>query len=378
MSSSTSTPHRQLVLVGAGPSHLHLLRSLAQLPVPLLDVTLVSPHPNVLPPDLLANYLAGHVLLGESQIDLRALARAASARYLPTACVGLDTRHLMLTLADGQTLPYHFLSLDTGGMVYRDSIETAMPGARKNAMFVQPLEALSNLWPRFTDVAAGRPMRVSVVAKGLRGLELAMAVQHRLPLCRVTLVAGVARHPLAQLPDKLRRRVERALEHFNITVLRVPCTGVEADEILLGDGARLASDATLISADVQAPRWLTTSGLTLNEQGFVKVNEFQQSTSHGNVFAVGEVASRIDAPRGGPGVQDLAWAPVLDQNLRAALHNQPLKAHWPKPRPLLFVHCGDAYAVGAWRGWTFEGRWVWRWKHRIDSRYLRQFSLPAG
>ena len=52
------------------------------------------------------------------------------------------------------------------------------------------------------------------------------------------------------------------------------------------------------------------------------------------------------------------------------LRGEPLKDY--RARGFLsLMSLGDGRAMGDFRGWSFEGRWVWRWKDRIDRGFLR-------
>jgi NADH dehydrogenase FAD-containing subunit len=69
--------------------------------------------------------------------------------------------------------------------------------------------------------------------------------------------------------------------------------------------------------------------------------------------------------------------PVLLENLRRSLAGQPLVEHVPRQLALHLMSAGDRYAVGAWGSLAFEGRWVWRWKDRIDRAFIGAHS-PDG
>jgi NADH dehydrogenase FAD-containing subunit len=180
------------------------------------------------------------------------------------------------------------------------------------------------------------------------------------------------------------RRVARALQARGIEVLAQSCTAIAADHVLLADGSRLACNAPVLATGVSAPRWLAGSGLALDERGFIATGATLQSTSHAEVFAVGDVASRTDAPHPKSGVYAVRAGPPLAQNLRRLLGAEPLQPHLPQRRTLNLVSCGDHHAIASWGGLSAEGGWVWRWKDHIDRAFITRYSglkadlTPAG
>jgi NADH dehydrogenase FAD-containing subunit len=133
----------------------------------------------------------------------------------------------------------------------------------------------------------------------------------------------------------------------------------------------------ILAVGTHAPVWLQGSGLALSDSGHVLVNAFQQSTSHPHVFAAGDVATRADAPHPKSGVYAVRAGPPLTHNLLAAHHGQPLKAWHPPARTLNLLSCGAGHAIASWGPLHAEGRWVWRWKDRIDRAFMAKYTLPA-
>lgn len=371
---------RHLLLLGAGHAHVQVLHGLAQHKLADVTVTLVAPHPRQLYSGMVPGFVAGHYTLADCMIPLDSLLARSGVIYVQGSATGVNAEARTVTLASGKTLTYDWLSLDTGPVMDREKIELQMPGAREHALFVRPIEAFGQLWPRVMAMAQQQKIRLVVVGAGPAGLELAMAAAHALrgaelaPGSRVTLLSG-AQPPGASYPAGVQRRIACALQRLRIEVLAESCVGLHAGGMRLGNGQRLACDVPLLALGAQAPAWLAGSGLALDEGGFVAVNAYQQSTSHPAVFAAGDVASRIDKSHARSGVYAVRAGPPLLANLRAASQGKPLKPYAPQARTLNLLSCGGRHAIAVWGGLGVEGAWVWRWKNRIDREFVAHYAV---
>ena len=370
---------RHLVLLGAGHAHVQVLQGLARSRPAGLDITLIAPGARQLYSGMVPGFVAGHYELDECAIPLQGLLARCGARHLPSSAVALNAGACNVALASGQTVAYDWLSLNTGSEMDRNRIEAQMPGARAHALFVRPMDAFVQRWPDVAALARQRLLHIAVVGAGAAGLELAMAAAHALaappavPGSRVTLIAG-RQPPGAGYPPGAQRRIARALQRLRIDVVQQACAGMAPGFIHLADGSRLACDVPLLAVGAQAPPWLAGSGLALDADGFVAVNAFQQSISHPAVFAAGDVASRADSPHARSGVYAVRAGLPLLANLRAALQGAPLAAYAPQRRTLNLLSCGGRHAIAVWGGFSVEGGWVWRWKDRIDRRFVATYA----
>lgn len=344
-----------------------------------LRITLVAPQPEQLYSGMVPGFVAGHYTLNQCVIPLDALMARCGAQYLASTATGMDANAQTLSLSNGQTLGYDLLSLNTGGVMDREKIDATMPGAGAHALFVRPIEAFGKHWPLVAAKALLQPIHLAVVGAGAAGLELAMAAAHALRHSqhasgsRVTLITGGVQ-PAQSYPVNVQRRVVRALDRSQIAVVQDACVGLNEGEVMLASGEHLACDIAVLAIGTQAPAWLAGSGLALDDKGFVAVNPFQQSTSHANVFAVGDVASRADAPHSRSGVYAVRAGPPLLNNLRAAIACQVLRPYPPPARTLNLLSCGSRYAIASWGTLSVEGAWVWRLKDRIDREFVRRYS----
>ena len=376
----TSTPGlKNLVLLGLGHAHVQVLRGLAHSRPADLNLTVIAPRPLAVYSGMVPGFVAGHYTAEQCRIPLDALLARSGARTITGSAIGIDAETRTVSLASGEAVPWDWLSVNTGPIMDRDLLEVRMPGARRHALFVRPIDAFVQLWPQVAEMAASRPIHLAVVGAGAAGVELAMASSHALQGSgmpqgsHVSLVTG-GEPPAAIYPQAVQARVQRALRRLNVTLIPETCVGVEVGALLLANGARLVCDAPVLAVGTQAPAWLADSGLALDEAGYLAVNAFQQSTSHPRVFAAGDVASRVDAPHPRNGVHAVRAGVPLLANLRAAMQALPLKPYTPPPRTLNLLACGSRYAIGTWGPFSFEGRWVWHWKDRIDRAFVARYA----
>lgn len=360
-------------MLGGGHAHVQVLKSIAEQPVADLRVTLVSPYAEQIYSGMVPGWVAGHYALEQCSIPLEPLAHGAGAAFVRTAASGLDAAARCVVLADSQRIAYDVLSIDTGSVMDRDQI----PGAREHALFVRPMEHFARLFPALPPLATERRINIVVIGGGAAGVELAMALRQRLgAYAHVSVVTGGG-PPLAGAPAGVRARVQRALRQRAIAVFDDSCREVMARQVLLASGARLACDAPLIATGGGAAPWLAGSGLALDAHGFVSTGPSMQSSSHAQVFAAGDVASRNDMQHPRSGVYAVRAGPPLAENLRRFVSGAVLAPHRPPKRTLNLLSCGERYAIASWGPLSFEGAWVWRWKDHIDRAWVARYAAAG-
>ena len=376
-----------IVLIGGGHAHVEVLRRAAMRPFPDARLTVVTR--DVLTPysGMLPAYLAGFCGHDEAHIDLRPLCARAGARLIHAAAAGLDADARRVLFAARPPLGFDIASLDIGA----STAVAAIADAAVHGLPVKPVDRFLARWRRVEAAVAqpGAPFRVTVVGGGAAGVELCLGLRRRLAEVRVasdrdpapvtfTLVTSGATL-LARHGTGARRRLERALRNAGIAVttgLRV--TALEAGHVVLDDGRRIASDATVLATGAAAAPWLGDSGLALDGEGFVAVDACLRSLSHPLVMAAGDVAGFGPRPLEKNGVHAVRQGPSLARNLRRlAAGRSPLP--WrPQRRTLALISTGARHAVASRGRFAFEGVRVWRWKDRIDRRWMTRYrDLPA-
>jgi selenide,water dikinase len=374
---------RRLLLVGGGHAHVEVLRRFGLVPEPGLEIVLVSPAPATPYSGMLPGLVAGHYRPAECHIDLPRLCRFAGARFVQDVVTGLPDACRGALLESGGRLEADLISLDVGSTPPRGRIA----GADRVGTGVKPVDAfLAELERRLSHPPA-EPARVLVVGAGAGGVEIALALQHRLgradaapgvPEWQVGIVSG---GPVL-LPghgQPVRRRIAALLDRRGLSVrLGVPAAAADAGGLWLADGTRLEADWVVWATGAAPPRWLRDVGLALDAQGFVLVDDSLRSVSHPGVFAAGDVASPAGRPHPKSGVHAVRQGLPLAANLRRALTGQRLLTWEPQRRTLALLATGPRHAVASWGGLSVAGAWVWHWKDRIDRGFMRRYqSLSA-
>lgn len=362
---------RRIVLVGGGHTHVQIVEAFGRAPLRGWRVILVSPDRISTYSGMVPGVVAGHYEPDELEIDLERLCAAHDVEFRPGRAIAIDRDARRLGLADGTTVPYHLLSLDVGSTTAAEGIA----GACDHATPVKPVGGfLCRLEPIF-QAAPGRTIRIAVIGGGPAGMEIALALRHRLhaagQLADMALLA--AGSILEDQPPRLRRHFRRLLARRGVaTFENAPVAAVESRVLRLEDGRSLPSDFTVLATGTAPPAWLARTGLELCN-GFVAVHPTLQTISDPDIFAAGDCAEITGYPRPKAGVFAVRAAPPLAANLRARATGRPLRQWSPQRAHLAILATGPRHAVAVRGGFFVAGRWVWLWKDRIDRNWVRRF-----
>ncbi|MEC7764079.1 MAG: selenide, water dikinase SelD [Pseudomonadota bacterium] len=369
---------RDLVLIGGGHAHALALRMWGMKPLPGARLTLINPGPTAPYSGMLPGHIAGHYSRDDLDIDLVRLARFAGARLILGAADYIDPTAKRIRLTGGREVAYDVASIDVGIHAEMPGI----PGFAAHGQGAKPLDDYATRWADFvTRAKAGEVApEVAVIGGGTAGCELAMAMSHRLTAAgrtpRMTLIEAGAE--LTGFSPRGLAAVKRGLAANHVTILTgVSVADVAAQTVHLSDGRTIPAALTVGAAGAFAHGWLATSPLPTTDQGFVTTRPTLQVEGHDDLFAVGDCAHLIETPRPKAGVYAVRAAPVLAANLRAALTGGQMQTFRPQKDFLKLVSLGGKSAVATKWSLALSGPLLWRWKDRIDQRFMDRFRhLP--
>ena len=375
MTPATAVPlTRDLVLIGGGHAHALVLRMWGMNPLPGARVTVINPGPTAPYSGMLPGFVAGHYDRDALDIDLIRLARFAGARVVLGECRRIDPEARLIHVPGRPPIGYDVCSVNVG-------ITSAMPdlpGFAAHAVPAKPLGPFASRWQTYLD--GDGPARVAVIGGGVAGAELAMAMAHALRTrgrpAELTLIDRAT--ALSALRPAARTRLHAALAAQGVTLREgTEIATIDPGAVVMADGSRIAAEFITGAAGARPYDWMATSGLALHD-GFIAVDG-QLRSSDPAIFAAGDCAHLTEAPRPKAGVYAVREAPILLHNLRATLSGQgQMRRYQPQSDYLKLISLGGQSALGEkWR-LPFSGPLIWRWKDRIDQRFMARFrDLPA-
>jgi selenide,water dikinase len=244
---------REVVLIGGGHAHALLLRRWGMNPVPGARLTLINPAATAPYTGMLPGFVAGHYTREALEIDLVRLARYAGARMVFGYVTGIDRDAKRLSVEGRPDVAYDIASLDIG--ITSDMPE--IPGFTDHAIAAKPLGPFAARWQAFVENEHKGP--VTVIGGGVGGVELALAINHRLTCLGtpnpVTVVE--ANTLLAGTSQATAEKLRSALQAAGIQIIEGTAPiEVHSDHIVLTGGQRVSSNFTVGAAGARPFPWL--------------------------------------------------------------------------------------------------------------------------
>jgi selenide,water dikinase len=377
---------RDIVLVGAGHSHVGVLRMFGMDPMPGVRLTLVTRQVHTPYSGMLPGMIAGLYDQDQAHIDTGPLTRFARARLYHSEVIGLNLSARRVICRDRPPVPYDILSINIGSTPSAREIA----GVEQHAIPVKPIDGFIGRFEaaRQRVLEARGRARIGVVGGGAGGVELLLSLHRR--LTRDVAAAGFdstglaftlitsTDEPLPTFPPRMRQRFAKLLRERGIRVVAGGrASEVRADAVLVEGTGPIALDEVFWTTRAAPAGWLASTGLALDPEGFIKVTESLQSVSHPDVFAAGDIAAIEGRAPPKSGVYAVRSGPPLANNLGRLLQGKRPVAYKPQREALYLISTGERYALGARNGFTFEGAWVWKLKDFIDRRFMAKFNeLP--
>ena len=321
---------KNLVLIGGGHSHILLLKKMGMKPIKGLNITLVTPDPELVYTGMLPAAILGAYSFDQIKIDLIKLSKFAKCRIVFSYVNKINLDRKEIHLGERTPLEFDMLSLDIGINYQLNNI----PGSEKFSIPVKPFDNFIYKWNKFVlnlKASVNIP-KLSIIGAGAAGCELALCINYKIKsLGLKPIINLIDKNDIAgNLPNKAKNKILKLLNENNIRLLdNINISHINKGKIHCEDGEIISSDLILSAAGGKPQNWLSETGLYL-EEGFISINQCLQSTSHDFVFAAGDCASIVSNPNQKAGVFAVRAAPFLYQNIRNYISSKKLIKYNPQ------------------------------------------------
>ncbi len=401
-------PGRDVVLIGAGHTNLHIVRQWRMRPIPGVQLTLISPFSKATYSGMLPGTLAGLYQPDEMQIDLYRYTAGTGIRLIIAEATGLQPAERLVTFADRVPIRFDVASVGIGSVPSRHEVWQQSPrvlSIKPMATFLPRLQAAvarhqqANSMMKCVIVGSGAAgteiafcldawfkQQVSEatssitppLTKGGQGGLLGLATPAKPSSHQITLLDGNA-EVLSGYASGLVRRARKLFAERGIQVqLGLRAAGIEEEQgsasLRLSNGTSLPADLIIWATNASPPDVLKDYQLPKTDDGFLAVRSTLQTTADAPVFVVGDTASFIDQRVPKAGVYAVREGPILWDNIQRLLAGRPLTEYHPQRGFLSLLSTGDGRALLQYKGWTQYGKWVWRLKDHIDRKFMRMYQ----
>jgi NADH dehydrogenase FAD-containing subunit len=313
----------RIILAGAGHAHIAALRRLAKTQ-PEAELILVNDGAAAWYTGALPALIRREIPPDRACVNVEALAKSCGAAFINARMTGFDADRL--TLEPGVALAFDILAISIG----------ASPNGG-----VKPIQ---NFLARLQGWDQAASPSIGIIGAGPAGVELALALRHRLGAkARIALKAPQGRL-LAAAPPRVQRIARAALDRAGIP--------------LAADFPAPMDD--FIHAYAPAPRWRVRTTLQLE--------------NHDNIFATGDCAG-FPSPLPRSGAIAVRQGRLLASNLRRQLDRRSLKIFSP-PAATLAILTLSPHQAAAWYGpLSCTGQLAMTLKKKLDSNWVLNQSL---
>ena len=380
---------KDLVLIGGGHAHVYVLKSLAMNPCEGARVTLIAKDLHTPYSGMLPGLVAGHYSWEETHVDLEPICRSGNFRIIHDEAVGIDHANKRVLMRSGRPgVRFDVCSVDVGITPRASDVA----GANEHATPVKPIFGFNARWEAMLArvLEGGKKCDVCVVGGGAGGAELALSMRYRMreELKKRGLDENLAAFTLVTrgklMPSHAKGVRKTFLKVFDEAGVRVieddGVARAESKTLVLQSGREINADECIWCTQAGAAKWLKEStDLALDDDGFIAVNATLESTSHQHVFAAGDVANVLKHPRPKAGVFAVRQGPPLDKNIRRALLGKSLVDFTPQKLFLGLITIGGKSAVLSYGNYAFGGigpvgERLWRWKDKIDRKWMKMYQ----
>ncbi|MFC7322077.1 FAD-dependent oxidoreductase [Halobacillus campisalis] len=358
---------RRLILVGAGHAHLEVMRLHKNNPLTDIEMCLINPSNYQYYSGMFSGYAEGLYTEEETRIDLTEFAERCGVHFIKKKASRVFPERKKLFCEGGAVYPFDIISFDIGSK----SIPYEFAGSdarsvKPNYQFVEQMNSLR---------ATSTPL---IVGGGAAGCELAVSIQtfknkHEIA-GNVRLVTSS--NVLADSPRKTSKKLKSILEETGVQIWENEKVKDMYDECIVTEmNNRIRHTGVLWLGGPLADPIFTLSNIDVDTRGFAYVKATLQFEKYSFIFGAGDCVTLRTYPHlDKSGVYAVRQGPVLFENLKAYLDDEPLKKFEPQKKAMYILSAGKKKGLLMYGGFSHYSGKAWNLKNKIDTNFMKKYK----
>ncbi len=366
--------HKRLLLVGGGHAHIFLIKQFYLKGITDLEVVLVSTSQYQYYSGMASGFVEGIYTQEELSFDFKTMCQKSGVLFIEAKVIQINAINRTIKLEKHEVISFDILSFDTGSEMAGKSME----GVLEYAWCVKPLENLSNLRTNFIEQMQDGD-QVFIAGGGAAGVEMSLALRalsHKIK--KSVKIALVDRNPLILkgYSKDVRASALRKLNKDKIMVLtNHKISRVYQNSFITESGEQRHHDFLVWAAGPTANQMYKDSGLSVDQDGYMKVNGYLQSIDHPFIFGAGDCISFVNFQYVNKvGVYAVKAAPYLMDNILKYNSGKEMTAYLPQKDYLAILSTGNNTGILQYKGRVISGHLVWKLKDFIDRSFMRKYK----
>eukprot|EP00924_Labyrinthula_sp_SR-Ha-C_P010093 augustus_masked-scaffold_40-processed-gene-1.0-mRNA-1 protein AED:1.00 eAED:1.00 QI:0/-1/0/0/-1/1/1/0/762 len=381
-------PKLTVIMVGAGHSHVHVIKMLPKqnLPVQLIviNMTVQTPYSGMLP-----GYIQGLYSFDESHIDVAALCNLApnQARFIKDIVTRIDGKNKTVHFKSGRRpLTGDIITIDTGCTPKLPPEIAKQVEKEENILPVKPISNFSHRWENLQEkLNSLTSPRIVIVGGGAAGVDLSLSLHQMNSAFDITIVSKTP-NLVPHLSKPAQKSLVQVLKDAGITFIpNFDGNDVQDKNYVVSKtGKKVFFDVLFLSTDARAAEFLGKSDLKTTADNFVKVKATLESVNTPDVFAVGDCCHFGETGLPKAGVFAVREGPILLENLTLRIKsllakdsskNYELIDYVPQTNFLGILGTGRDFCVGVKGDMVLRTPWMFDLKDWIDRTWMAGYQV---
>ncbi len=381
-------PSAEVVLVGGGHCHLEVVKRYGALRhkpfrLTLINATAHAPYIGHIPA-----LISGEKNKNETHVDLGHLCLENGVRFIKRSVNYIDFENKVVKLKDHKhQVSFDGMSIDIGAepdlQAFKGtSVEDISITVRPFAHF---LEKLQDLEHTISEKTQEKPFHLVIVGGDAMAVEIALALSHRLyqssrtwnktylHLIESNELEQGSYSPAKKKLIKTLLRKHRVAYKNNVSIKSYDKLN---HQLTLSNDDKITCHGILWAYANKGPQWLKDTGIELDENGFILVQDNLESKSRVGVYAAGATASLTKRYFTSLSKEfTFGIGPILASNLIRRFLGERQFRYKPPGHPTILLSVSSNEAVASWGPFTFRSKLVQQFKNHFDEQWMRRYQV---